>query len=49
LLDKVWPTDSEASVETVRQTVLRLRQKVEMDDVNPLIRTLRNVGYRLDP
>jgi DNA-binding response OmpR family regulator len=49
LLDKVWPTDSEASVETVRQTVLRLRQKVEMDDANPLIRTLRNVGYRLDP
>lgn len=49
LLDKVWPTDSEASVETVRQTVLRLRQKVETDEGNPLIRTLRNVGYRLDP
>jgi DNA-binding response OmpR family regulator len=48
LLDKVWPTDSDASVETVRQTILRLRQKVDIDENNPLIRTLRNVGYRLD-
>jgi DNA-binding response OmpR family regulator len=49
LLDKVWPTDDDASVDTVRTTILRLRQKIESDDANPLIRTLRNVGYRLDP
>lgn len=49
LLDKVWPTDGDASVETVRTTILRLRQKIETDEANPLIRTLRNVGYRLDP
>jgi DNA-binding response OmpR family regulator len=49
LLGKVWPTDSEASIETVRMTMVRLRQKVEVDPSNPLIRTIRGVGYRLDP
>lgn len=49
LLAKVWPTDSDASIETVRTTILRLRQKVENDPDNPLIRTIRGVGYRLEP
>ncbi len=49
LLSKVWPTDSEASIETVRMTMVRLRQKIEADQNNPLIRTIRGVGYRLDP
>jgi len=49
LLNKVWPTDSDASIETVRTTILRLRQKVETDPDNPLIRTIRGVGYRLEP
>jgi len=49
LLSKVWPTDSDASIETVRTTILRLRQKVETDPDNPLIRTIRGVGYRLEP
>ena len=49
LLSKVWPTDSEASIETVRMTMVRLRQKVEDDPSNPLIRTIRGVGYRMDP
>ena len=49
LLGKVSPTDSEASIETVRMTMVRLRQKVEADPDNPLIRTIRGVGYRLDP
>ena len=49
LLSKVWPTDSDASIETVRTTILRLRQKVEADPDNPLIRTIRGVGYRLEP
>ncbi|HEY9787720.1 MAG TPA: response regulator transcription factor [Candidatus Obscuribacterales bacterium] len=49
LLDKVWPTDSEASVETVRQTILRLRQKVEKEGTPALILTVRGFGYRLEP
>ena len=49
LLDRVWPTDSEASIETVRQTILRLRQKVERESEAPLIQTVRGFGYRLEP
>jgi DNA-binding response OmpR family regulator len=49
LLSKVWPTDSDASIETVRTTILRLRQKIETDPDNPLVRTIRGVGYRLEP
>ncbi|MGH9550274.1 MAG: response regulator transcription factor, partial [Terriglobales bacterium] len=50
LLDRVWSTDSEAaSVDTVRMTILRLRQKIEEDSANPLIQTVRGVGYRLRP
>lgn len=49
LLDRVWPTDGDASVETVRQTILRLRQKIESGERNPLIQTIRGVGYRLQP
>jgi DNA-binding response OmpR family regulator len=49
LLSRVWPTDGDASVETVRQTILRLRQKIENEEKNPLIQTIRGVGYRLQP
>jgi DNA-binding response OmpR family regulator len=49
LLNRVWPTDSEASIETVRQTILRLRQKVERETEAPLIQTVRGFGYRLQP
>ena len=49
LLNRVWPTDGDASVETVRQTILRLRQKIENEEKNPLIQTIRGVGYRLQP
>lgn len=50
LLDRVWPTDSDASVETVRTTIQRLRQRVESEDSKePLIQTVRGVGYRLQP
>ncbi len=49
LLNRVWPTDGDASIETVRQTILRLRQKIENDEKNPLIQTIRGVGYRLQP
>lgn len=49
LLDRVWKTDSEASVETVRMTILRLRQKVETEGEKPIIQTVRGAGYRLEP
>ena len=48
LAGRVWSTESDASVETIRQTILRLRQKIEADPQNPLIRTIRGVGYRFE-
>jgi OmpR-family two-component system manganese-sensing response regulator len=48
LAGRVWSTESDASVETIRQTILRLRQKIEIDSQNPLIRTIRGVGYRFE-
>jgi len=49
ILNRAWPTDKEASIETLRQTILRLREKVETDKKEPLIQTVRGVGYRLNP
>lgn len=49
LLNKVWPTDADASIETVRTTMLRLRQKIDLDDEQPFIKTIRGVGYRFEP
>lgn len=48
LLRRVWSTDSESSIETVRVTIMRLRQKLQSEGQRPLISTLRNIGYRLD-
>jgi DNA-binding response OmpR family regulator len=48
LIDRVWPTDAEATPETVRVTLMRVRQKVDDSD-KPLIVTIRGVGYRLEP
>jgi DNA-binding response OmpR family regulator len=48
LAGRVWSTESDASVETIRQTILRLRQKIEVDPQKPLIRTIRGVGYRFE-
>jgi OmpR-family two-component system manganese-sensing response regulator len=49
LRERIWATDSESSVETVRVTLMRLRQKISSDREKPLIVTLRNIGYRLEP
>lgn len=49
LLNRIWPTDSESSVETVRVTMMRVRQRLGEPGGKPLIVTLRNIGYRLEP
>ncbi len=48
LINRVWPTDSESAQETVRVTLMRLRQKLGKPEHKPLIVTLRNAGYRLE-
>lgn len=48
LLDCVWRSDSSASVDTVRQCLMRLRQTFSDKDGNVLIRNIHGVGYRLE-
>ncbi len=49
LLDRVWQTDTTVGPETVRVTLMRIRQKLESPGDEPLISTIRGFGYRLDP
>lgn len=51
LLRRIWPTESQSSPETVRVTLMRIRQKLDQNLANdrPLIVTLKNIGYRLEP
>ncbi len=48
LLQRVWSTDSTAAPDTVKVTLMRIRQKLETDAEEPLITTVRGFGYRLD-
>lgn len=48
LLDRVFNTDDMASDEAVRQRVLRLRKKIDIDDRDSLIKTVKGLGYKLE-
>lgn len=48
LLERVWPSDSEASIETVRGYIKTLRKKLMAVGDNPTIRNLHGQGYKLD-
>ena len=49
ILDRLWQSDSTASIDTVRTHMKTLRKKVGDDEDNPLIRTKRGMGYSLIP
>ena len=50
ILDRVWGWGFEGTERTVDNFVLSLRQKIESDPSNPRhLRTVRQVGYKLDP
>jgi len=46
LLDRVWASDSEASPETIRTYIKRLRQKIDNKETPSLIQTVHGVGYK---
>lgn len=48
LQERVWASDSEASPETVRVHIARLRSKIQDDGEKPLLRTIHRQGYMLD-
>lgn len=50
ILERVWGWDFDGTARTVDNYVLGLRQKLETDPSRPRhIRTVRQVGYKLDP
>jgi len=48
LLDRVWSSDSEASPETIRTYIKRLRKKVDVEGKASILSTVHGVGYKLD-
>lgn len=48
LLERVWPADSEASIETVRGYIKTLKKKMAAAAERPAIRNLHGLGYKLD-
>lgn len=49
ILDRVWPSESDAAPDTVRIQIMRLRHKIDVDGKESMIRTVHRVGYMLVP
>lgn len=49
LIERIWPTESEASSGTIKTYVNRLRSKIDTEGQDSLITTVHGIGYRLDP
>ncbi len=47
ILSRLWRSESATSVDSVRTHIKRLRCKLEDTEQNPLIRSTRNLGYRI--
>lgn len=48
LLDRVWSSDSDASPETIRTYIKRLRKKIDLQGQQSILSTVHGVGYKLD-
>lgn len=48
ILDRVWPTDSDASSTSLRTCIKKLRQKIDADDESSFITNISGVGYRFE-
>lgn len=50
LIQRIWPSDAEASPETIRSYMTRIRNKLQVtDDAEQLLVTKHGVGYKLQP
>lgn len=49
ILDRVWPSESDAAPDTVRIQIMRLRKKIDVAGQESMIRTAHRVGYMLVP
>jgi len=48
LLNKVWTSESDSGEDAVRQTISRLRNKIDTDGQPSVISTVKGLGYRLE-
>jgi len=49
LLDRVWSQDSEISTDTIRVYMTRMREKIDTDKENSVLKTVHAVGYKFVP
>lgn len=48
LLERVWASESDATPEAIRTCMKRLRQKIDVEGQESIIRTVHGVGYKLE-
>jgi len=48
LLDRVWSAESEASPDTIRVHITKLRGKIDTEGQPSMIKTLHRQGYKLE-
>jgi DNA-binding response OmpR family regulator len=48
LLERLWSSESDSSIDAVRQTVTRLRKKIDDPDGRSILVNVRGLGYKLD-
>ena len=48
LLDRVWESESDATSDSLRTFIKKLRKKIDDENQESIIRNLPGVGYRLD-
>jgi two-component system OmpR family response regulator len=48
LIDRVWTSDKEASPETIRTYIKRLRKKLDLEGERSLLSTVHGIGYKFE-
>lgn len=49
ILNRVWPSDSDATSESFRTCLKRLRQKLDDQEGPSIVRTVHGLGYQIEP
>jgi two-component system OmpR family response regulator len=49
LLNRVWSSDSDATIDAITTCIKRLRKKMDKEGYPSVIKTVHGVGYKFDP
>lgn len=49
LLNRVWSSDSEATIDAITTCIKRIRKKLDQEGKPSVIKTVHGVGYKFDP